>query len=126
MSSKTFHSGSECILAKDGLGAQNRYSILSRESSQTYDCPGSVRWCPVLEQWVLHLEPYTLVTQGFLAKVWECLFVKLTLNASRSKMEERIRSTLRLVHQQCTSEDHLRDALTRIDEIIANETRGGN
>lgn len=41
-------------------------------------------------------------------------------------MENRIRSALRLVNQQCISEDRLRDALTRIDEIMANETGRGN
>lgn len=38
------------------------------------------------------------------------------------RMEKRIRYELRLVNQQCVSEDHLRDALTTIDEIIAHET----
>lgn len=42
------------------------------------------------------------------------------------RMEKRIRNTLRLVNQQCITETRLRDALTTIDEIVANETGRGN
>lgn len=42
------------------------------------------------------------------------------------RMEQRIREKLRLVNQQCVSEERLRDALTSIDEILAHETRRGN
>lgn len=41
-------------------------------------------------------------------------------------LEDRIRNVLRLVNQQCVTEDRLRDALTRIDEIVAHETGRGN
>lgn len=43
-----------------------------------------------------------------------------------SRMEKRIRDVLRLVNQQCVTEDRLQDALTRIDEIVAHETGRGN
>lgn len=45
---------------------------------------------------------------------------------STLNLESRIRSVLRLVNQQAITDNHLRDSLTKIDEIIANETGRGN
>ena len=42
------------------------------------------------------------------------------------RLERRIREVLRRTNQQCIDEGVLLDALTRIDEIIANETGKGN
>lgn len=69
-----FYSAYNCdLIAYREEGRVIHYDIMSGQ-----ECIGSIRFCPLLREWIVRLSSNVGITYDFMVKVWGCLLIELS------------------------------------------------
>lgn len=71
-----FHATCECRLIRMEVNYETlkpRYDIMSNNEHV-----GRLYFCPILEEWVLHLQSHVGVTHAFITKIWSRLKINVS------------------------------------------------
>lgn len=101
-----FHSMCKCRLINMSDEYNVKYDVMSEN-----EYVGSLRYCPILSEWIMRLSSYADVTFEFTVKMWTCLLSELstTVPSVCRKCDTPLDSKGYCKDETCTFSDHQQD-----------------